>query len=366
MNMSDAQNKKENAGTEQKALMEEKRHKEWQRKYGEKLPILIDKMDRLLADASMNAILELKSIFINKDILENYKQVDSFANMYVIASIFEIEAERGIQQTILSQGQTVGELLNYLFQLKLLLYRLDFGIGENIEQEFISFIILHHTSTVNIEIMMTTSVIRPVITALKLEKIFNKFCIKEFDFSILMFIEKQWRGNLRVQKRLLSEYEHLLDEETAQKYKKNLEKIATENTDEKVVLELQELMWKIQYVESEIEQEIANYLKEHIIPDELWTVLLECADIQQVDFYLQITDELLEANLQKKAKITLRYARSLKPGDELVLCLLAESYMREGRLAEALCYLQEVKDPTSLTQQLQNACYRLEKKDDNK
>lgn len=366
MNNAETNNRKEESGTEQKALREEKENKAWQREYGVKLPFLLDKMNQLLADGSINAILELKSIFLDKDIFENYKQVDVFANMYVIISIYEIEAERGIQYTILNQGRTVEELLRYLFQLKMLFYRLDFGIGEDIENELMSFLISHHTSAINIEIMMTTSVIRPVITALKLEKVFKKYYIKEFDFSILQFMERHWKGNYRVQKRLLSDYGYMLDEKEAQNYEKNLKKILAVDEDEEVILELQELMWMLQYMEPDSEKEIAYYLKDHKISDQLWTFFIESADIQQADYYLRLTDALLEAKLQEKAKITLHHVRSMKPGDELVLCLLAELYMGEGKLSEAFGYLQEVGNPTDLTERLWNTCCRLEKKNDDK
>lgn len=359
-------NRKEDSGTEQKALREEKENMEWQREYGVKLPYIIDRMNQLLADGSMHAILELKSIFLNKDIFDNYKQVDVFANMYVIASIYEIEAEKGMQQTILNQGRTVDELLRYLFQLKMLFYRLDFGIGEDIEEEFLSFLRSHHTTTINIELMLTTSVIRPMVTALKLEKLFRKYSLKEFEFSILQFTERHWKGNYRVQERLLSDFRQMLDAEEAQNYKMNLEKVFESDADERVILELQELMWKLQYMESESEKEIARYLKEHTISDSLWSFSIERADVQQADYYLRITDALLEEKLQEKAKITLQHVKSIKPGDELVLCLLAELYMGEGRLTEAFHYLREVENPTDLTERLRNTCYRLENKNDNK
>lgn len=356
--------KKETNGSEQKALMEEKENKEWQREYGVKLPLIIDKMNQLLTDASSNAILEWKSIFLDKDLLEHYKQVDVFANMYVVASIYEIEAERGIQHTILDHGRTVDELLNYLFQLKMIFYRLDFGIGENIEEEFMSFLITNRISTVNIELMMTTSVIRPLLTALKLEGMFKKYHIKEFDFSILQFMERHWKGNYRVQKRLVSEYRQNLSGEEIQDYEKNLEKILAADADERVILELQENMWKLQYMEPESEKDIACYLKDHAISDQLWKFFIECVDVQQADYYLRIIDALLEARLQEKAKITLYHVRNLKPGDELVLCLLAEICMGEGNLPDAHAYLEEVENPTDLTKRLRNTCYRLEKKDD--
>lgn len=362
--MKKVEKEQEGLGTEAKAIKEEKEHREWQKKYGAKLPGMIHKMNQLLSKASVDSILELKRMFLDKNILENYKQTDQYANMYVIMSIYEAEVESGVQHTILSQGRTVEELLDYLFQLKMILYRFDFGIGENIGQELTAFLILHNTSTVNVEIMIHTSVARPLLTALKLEKLFGRYQLKDYEQSIVKFIEKEWEGNYRIQNRLLMEYGQTLNDAEKQKFHENIKNMRNAEPDDKFAFALQECMWKLLYREPDSALEIVAYLKKNKVTDVFWNFLLQDTKIKDLEYYLQMVDGLLEEKLMEKAKITLQYMLDKKPGDELALCLLAEMYIGEYNAAEAQKYLHQVESPTELTDRLQKICYRLENKNE--
>ena len=117
----------EDKKTEQWALEEEQREREWQETYGRKAGDYIRKLDQLLAKGTRESQMEIKSMFLDPDFFQPYKQVDIFAVMYVVMSIFELEDAEGIEQTILEQAHTVEGLQDYIFQFKMLMYRLDFG-----------------------------------------------------------------------------------------------------------------------------------------------------------------------------------------------------------------------------------------------
>lgn len=289
-------------GTEQDALRQEEEEEKWQKTYGAKLPALIEKMDRLLADGSKEALMELKSMFFPGELFENYKQKDVFATMYLVMCIWEREDEEGIEQNILKQGSTVAALIDYLFQLRMILYRLDFEIGNETTEEFISFITYHHTSIAAIETMITTSVMRPLQLALKLENIFEKFDLKGYLIYILLFIERHWKGNYRVRKKLRS-YGVMCDAD--------LNEIMQKDTE--TVVGLQELMWKLFYKEKDSEKEIAVYLKKNTITNEVWKALLGLDGVKEIEYYLILVNALLEERLFEKAMIVLEFVIEQKP-----------------------------------------------------
>lgn len=309
-------------GTEQWAIQKELEEDQWQKEYGEKMPYYIDKMNALLANASEEAFLELKSMFLPGQIFEKYKQTDDFAFMFVIMNIYELESDEGIRETILTQGRTVAELIDYLSQLKMILYRLDFGIGEGTEQELLSFLQQHGTSAVTIKIMMNTSVMRLFNTAVKLQKIFEGACLPEYELCMLQYIEEYWKGNYRVQWRL---YQYGKRSAVSE-----LEEIPKDEMN--TALELLELMWKLYYKQPESEREIAYYLKRHKITNHLWRYLLEIGEKKQVSYYLLLVNALLEEGICDKSEMLLEILIIKHPEYEPAVYLLDKIREKCGRL----------------------------------
>lgn len=287
-------------GTEQGAVKKEYEENSWQKEYGEKLPYFVEKMDLLLADGGKAAILKLKSMFLIDNIFKHYIQTNEFARMYVVMSIYEMEEAAGIKKTILNQGSTVEELSDVLFRMKTILYRLDFGIGSGVEDELLFFLKEHSTSTVMLEMMVTSSAMRPLNLALKLQKIFAEAHWEDYEISILCFIEKYWKGNYRVCYKLHQYGKISIDSA--------LERMAEKETE--VVFELQEFMWKLFYKEPESEKKIAYYLKNNKVADELWIFLLEHDEVKAAEYYFLIINALLEAGLFHKTELVLEFMLS--------------------------------------------------------
>lgn len=308
-------------GTEQWAVQKELEEEKWQKEYRVKLPYYIDQMNALLAQDSDEAAEELKRMFLSDHIFWEYRQTDEFASMYVIMAIYETEKGSGITNTILKQGRTVAELLGYFFQLKMILYRFDFGIGNGAEQELLSFMRQYGTSTVTVDIMLNTSVMRPLKTALRLEKAFEEACMKEYEMSMLLYIERNWKGNYRIYEKL-----HQYGKLSAVP---GLEKIQEAERD--TALELLELMWKLCYKQSESEREIAWYLKKHEVTDQLWLCLLETGEVKEVEYYLLLVNALLEEGIFDKSEIVLEFLIRKYPEYETAVSILNKIREKRGR-----------------------------------
>ena len=126
--------------TEKFAVEEEQRENEWQEQYGSKINDVVREMNRLLQAATEQSRMELHDMFLDKSFFEHYKQTDAVATMYVVMQIYEREWKDHYPSTILDCGNTVEELMDYLQQMKFMLYRIDFSIDQLSEQEFITFL----------------------------------------------------------------------------------------------------------------------------------------------------------------------------------------------------------------------------------
>jgi hypothetical protein len=76
------------------------------------------------------------------------------------------------------------ELNRYFFRWRMLLYRLDFEIEEDVEEQFLSFLQENKVSTVMIEISLNFEVMRPAELTAKMEKIFEEHGMDDYLESI--------------------------------------------------------------------------------------------------------------------------------------------------------------------------------------
>lgn len=316
----------EKIGTEQWAIQKEIEEDQWQKEYMVKLPDYMQKINLLLANASDEAILEIINMFQPDHVFRKYKHTDEYATMFVIMSIYEIEKESGINHTILKQGRTTTELMDYLFQLKMILYRLDFEIGSGTKQELLSFLQQNKISPVTIVRMLETSVMRPLKTAMKLEKIFEAACLREHEISMLLFIEKNWKGNYRIYDKL----------KRYGKISSVPELEAVPEAEMGTVLELLELLWKFYYQELKSEREIAYYLKTYKITNKLWFLILRIGEVKEVAYYLLIANHLLEEGLVDKAGVVLEFLIEKFPEYDPAAYLLDKIREKCGRMGKSL------------------------------
>lgn len=185
--------------TETFAIEEEQRENEWQEQYGTKIGEVVSKMNTLLQIGTEQSRMELHNWFLDETFFEHYKQTDIVSTMYVVMQIYEKELAENYTPTILDDRNKVEMLMDYLQQMKFILYRVDFSIDQASDQELITFIKNNKTSIVTLETMMTTVAMRPMILMLKLEKIFEKnmmyrelFCGEIFLMNVGVEITEFW------------------------------------------------------------------------------------------------------------------------------------------------------------------------------
>jgi tetratricopeptide (TPR) repeat protein len=354
---------KDYKSTEQEALAEEQREREWQETWGKDINLYLAKIDGLLAEGSSESRMKIKDMFGDREFFEHYKQVDAFAIMFVIMSIYELEDARGVSPTILEQADTVEGLLDVFFQFKMILYRLDFNVGRETRAEFLSFLKEHSVSTNWMGVMLTTSVLRPLTMALKLEKIFDDEGLQQLWLSILLFLQEYLPGNYRVTARIAAIYRENGQTVAAEGYQKRIPEIPDElQAQKELVFECQELLWKMQYKEAGADRSIVKFIKQQEADNALWEFVLEHCVVQDKEYYLRMAELLLDAEEAEKAEIALKRSLQSAPGDEITLCLLAEVAVKSGNIDNALAYLSQIENPSELAVKFQKTCMELKER----
>lgn len=352
--------------TEQEALEQERAEQNWQKIYGCKADGYIDIIDQLLAEGTKESRTQIRAMFLDKGFFEHYKQVDVFAIMYIVMSIYELEEDAGITQTILDEADTVEGLKDYVFQFKMILYRLDFDIGQDTEEELLLFLKEHAVSPIQFDVMMTTAAMRPLALALKLEEIFEKHNLDNYLFFILDFINKNWKGNYRIITKIANICRNAGRQEQALQYQDSMPQIPVSyRGQENLLFQIQQLLWKVMYKETDAEHELVLFLTRENVSDDMWKFLIDHVNVPVKEYYLDIVNCLLTYKVVEKTEITLRAALKIAPGDELILCLLAEIAVNRNEVETAEKYLSLVKEPGELTDKFLNLCKKLKEKNGN-
>lgn len=348
--------------TEEWALEEAEREKYWQETYGTQIPKQIERMNDLLRQKTEESRWQLHSMFLDKEYFDHYKQVDVFATMYVIMSIYETEQRMGIFPTILEQGETVEELERFFFQLKMMLFRLDFQVGEDIEQELLNFIEERHVSMTVLNLMLTTVAVRPLQLALRLEELFHVQGMEDEELNMLVFINDHWKENYRVIERIAQIAERRKSKQVYEQFMEQMpegvDRLESGQEREKY-MQLQELFWKRVHKE-EVREEIAQYLRENTLRDETFQYLLQTKELPEKADYYYLLNASMEDGKDVFSKMLLLKLIDLGDRDEVIVCLLAQIYLREGDPQSAERYLKEYKVQGKNVERLLEACRRAE------
>ncbi|MBU5474794.1 hypothetical protein [Roseburia sp. MSJ-14] len=343
--------------TEQFAIEEEARENRWQQEYGKKLPEVMAQIDQLLKEGTEEAKWKLHAMFLDKDFFDKYKQTDEMANMYVIMQIFERERNSGITPGILDSGRDAEQLRNYIQSIKFLLYRLDFEIDEQAGEKLIAYFQEQNTSTIVIETMLTTVVMRPFIVVRKLEQLFEQHHMLKELFMIYNFINDKYPGNKRILKKQAELYARTGHQELAQQCMEQIgdypEGICGSR---ETVLSIQEKIWRLRYMEKEACTEIAREIKTVKLSPEGWKCFLENEPVFAPEYYLLLTNAMLNEELTEIAEITLLFANEKVSGNEMILSLLADMYINQGAFKEALEVLEQIQQPSDIILKLQQVC----------
>ena len=346
--------------TEQFAIEEGERERIWQLKYGEKLPKVVEEMNRLLKEGTKGSRWKLHNMLLDKSFFSHYKQTDVVAGMYVVMQIYEREVESGVTPNILEKGNTVEELLKYLEKLKFILYRVDFDIDKESEQELVSFLKQHNTSGVTIETMVTTVVMRPFQMALKMARIFEQNLMYKEMFTIQNFINQRWPGNYRMLQKQAELYKKTGHNEYSKECLMQIPDYPEEICGEQQqIFKMQEKLWRLRYKEKTVCKEIVQEIKEQRITEEAWKYYLQNEPVMEAEYYLTLADILLEANMEQLAWVTLCHGEQVTDGDEGILCIMADVCVKRGDVQQAVQCLERVRKPGKMTDSFLMVCQKV-------
>lgn len=300
--------------TEKFAIEEAVREAQWQKDYGEKLPDLVSKMNELLKEGSEESRSRLYDMCQEGGVFDSYKQNDVMAQMYVITSIYKMEKEAGITNGILERGDTVEELMKYMQKVKFLMYRLDFEVCK--EEEWLRLFKECQVSTVTLEILMKTTVMRPVRIALRMEKLFEEAGMYAELFCIYRVLFEKYPGNCHVLNKMAELYLRIGKREEARALLMQIPSYPKEICGDKgQVFEIQELLWLLRYKQWDMCPQLIKLLKKRQMSREGWLYMLQIEGVTNLEYYLRLVEEMLDNGLQELAQITLELGKE-KCADE--------------------------------------------------
>lgn len=349
--------KEEFKKTEQFAIEEEQRENEWQKNYGEKMPEVIKEMNELLCANTEESKWKLHDKFLDKSFFEHYKQTDEVAVIYVVINIFEKERQANIRDGILDQGRDYYKIREYIQRLKFLLMELDFDVASDAGEQLVRFIKEEKTSTITIETMMTTVVMRPLIVSMKLCHLFEKCGMLKEMLSICNFIDVRFPGNLYVTQKEYEIYSKCGMNEISSKYagkvNRYLEKIGCLNTN---IICIQEKLWLLKYLHKEICDEVIKDILKLSINPNIWQKMIELEQIDQPEYYILLANSFVENKAKTYAISTLKLADSKFEKNDMILIFLADLYMDEGQYVRALEVMDGIEDGNDIVNKLKNIC----------
>lgn len=299
--------------TETFAIEEEQRENEWQEQYGAKIEEVVHKINTLLQTGTEQSRMELHDWLLNKIFLEHYEQIDIISVMSIVMQIYEKELEGNYAPTILDDRNTVEILMDYLQQMKFILYRVDFSIDQVSDQELVVFIKNNKTSIVTLAAMVTTAVMRPINLMLKLEKNFEKNMMYRELFWSRNFINEQWNGNHRILIELAEMYDKTGHAEYALECMKQIPeplRIVYQKNPE--CLELQEAVWKFRYKNLDAAKDIIYIIKKNKISVLNLEKLLQFEQVKNEEYYLILANQFLENKMVPYAIKILEVGRSVR------------------------------------------------------
>lgn len=273
----------------------------------------MSKMNTLLQIGTEQSRMELHNWFLDETFFEHYKQTDIVSTMYVVMQIYEKELAENYTPTILDDRNKVEMLMDYLQQMKFILYRVDFSIDQASDQELITFIKNNKTSIVTLETMMTTVAMRPMILMLKLEKIFEKNMMYRELFWSRNFLNERWSGNHRILAKLTELYDKTGHTEYALECMKQIpEPLRIMYQKKPECLELQEALWKFRYKDMDAAKDISDIMAKNNFPVEILEGLLQSEQIENEEYYLILANQFLEN------KMIFYAIKILETGEKLV------------------------------------------------
>jgi len=147
----------EKLGVEEKVQKREEKYKTWvleYRNHVEEKRIQINEWLCVGDEESMHKLLEL---FHDSSFIINYREVNDIAYMMTAVGIYEQELQEGVKETIFQKFIQIQTIKEYLMEIKFLIWRIEFMVTPNAQEELFEFISQTRTSVQTILYMVHIS-----------------------------------------------------------------------------------------------------------------------------------------------------------------------------------------------------------------
>lgn len=119
------------------------------------------------------------------------------------------------------------------------------------------------------------------------------------------------------------------------------------------LIQLKFILWKIEFAKDEQGKEmLLNFIRSNQITPDMVQYMVHTAAADKARMILELTDIFMEQNMLRYASRLLEYLNELSPGNETVLCMLAELCGSAGNSRQAMEYLERIENPGRLTEGL--------------
>ena len=116
-------------------------------------------------------------------------------------------------------------------------------------------------------------------------------------------------------------------------------------------------LWRLEFdVEESAGIQFMELVRRNQVSGCLLKYIVHLAGMDKVGILGKVTALFLEQNMLGMAFSMLKYANELCPGTEEILCTMADLCLQAGKKNEALYCLEQVKQPTLITERFRKLC----------
>lgn len=181
--------------TEEYVREKEWEERNWNRKNKQQEKIYMEQIEQRLKEGTAQDREELLKLFRNEEFVETYKSKIQIAYMIVIMQIYEREVQGGEKRTILDMGDSYEKLRSKLFELKFILWRIEFAKDVMAKELLLEFIRTNQATPDMIQYIVHTSTVDKMKVLVELSDVFIAQNMLRYAFRMLEYLDDLDSGN---------------------------------------------------------------------------------------------------------------------------------------------------------------------------
>ncbi len=190
-------NSKERAYMQTEEYIREKEwgERNWNRKNKQQEKIYMKEIEQRLKEGTEQAREELLHMFRNEEFIETYKSKTEMAYLIVIMQIYEREVQFGEKRTILDMGDSYEIIRSKLFELKFILWKIEFAKDVRGKELLLEFIRTNQATPDMIQCIVHTSTADESKVLVELSDLFIAHNMLRYAFRMLEYLDDLEPGN---------------------------------------------------------------------------------------------------------------------------------------------------------------------------